>query len=169
MLPILSGWFRKLQLRLYNRSIDDAIALHRRNEVRPDGLTLDSVCIHLKICWYARDVHPWDSGLCPERREFAFNQQAMADTEAAVLRILERRPEVEVIEIRVLAPYSSVLLASGIVQRSTLNGTRLRSPSVRMRLGEMGIKYFWAPVETASCRTEPRSEPPRNMDDRRIA
>lgn len=67
------------------RSIDET--------ARSDALALDSVCNRLDICWYARDVRPWDSWLSPERRESAFNQQAMEDTEAAVRRILERRPD----------------------------------------------------------------------------
>lgn len=99
MWPIRSGWFSKFELRLYKHSINDALALNRRNEVRPDGLTLESVCSRLEICWYARDVHSWDCRLPPEQREAAFNQQAMEDTEAAILRILERRPEVEEMEV----------------------------------------------------------------------
>jgi hypothetical protein len=114
-------------------------------------------------------VNPWDSVLCPERRESAFNQQAMEDTEAAVRRILERRPEVERIDIRVLEPYSSSLIASGTVRRSALDEPGLRSPSVRMRLGELGIRYFWAPADQASCHTEPESEPSGKIDRRRIA
>jgi hypothetical protein len=169
MYPILSGWFRKLRLRLYRHSIDDALALQRRSEVRSDGLALDSVCNRLEICWYARDVHPWDSGLSPERRQLAFNQQAMEDTEAAVQRILERCPEVEIIEIKVLEPRSSALLASGRVQRSALDKARLRSPSVRMRLGELGIRYDLAASDQASRRTELRSEPCKDTDNRRIA
>jgi hypothetical protein len=169
MWPILNGYFRKLQLRLYQQSIDRALALHRRNEVRSDGLTLESVRNRLEICWHARDLHPWDSGLSPEQQESAFNQQAMVDTEAAVHRILEGRPEVEEMEIKVLDPHSSALLASGTVRRSALESTGRRSPSVGMRLGELGIRYFWAHVDQVSFPTEPRGEPPRNMDHRRIA
>ncbi len=165
MWPILSGWFRKLQLRLYKHSIEDALALHRRNEVRSDGLALNSVCSRLEICWYARDVHPWDYGLSPERRESAFNRQAMEDTEAAALRILERRPEVEEIEVKVLDPHSSALLASGTVQRSALNGAGLRSPSVRMRLGELGIRC----IATSADEPSSHNEPSKNLDHRRIA
>ena len=159
MWPILSGWFRKVQVRLYKQSIDGALALHRRNEVRSDGLTLESVCNRLEICWHARDVHPWDFGLSPEYQASAFNQQAMEDTEAAVRRILERRPEIEEIEVRVLDPHSRALLASGTVRRSALSATGLRSPSVRMRLGELGIGYFWAPADQGSPRTEPETSP----------
>ncbi len=169
MWPILSGWFRKVQVRLYKHSIDGALALHRRNEVRSDGLTLESVCNRLEICWHARDVHPWDSGLSPEQKESAFNQQAMEDTEAAVRRILERRPEIKEIEVKVLDPRSRALLASGTVRRSTLSAPGLRSPSVRMRLGELGIRYFWAPADHGSPRTEPKNEPSRDLEGRRIA
>jgi len=169
MWPILSGWIQKLQHRMYKYSIKRALALHHRNEVRSDGLALDNVCSRLDICWYARDVHPWDSALPPEKRAQAFNQQAMEDTEAAVRRILERRPEVDVIGIRVFEPHSSTLLASGTVERSALNGAGLRSPSVRMRLGELGIRYFFMNMDEASCHTEPRSDPSSDLDQRRIA
>ena len=169
MLPILRSMFRKLQLRLYKQSIGDALALHRRNEVRSDGLTLDTIRNRLEICWYARDLHPWDNGLSPELRESAFNHQAMEDTEAAVHRILERRPEVAVIEITVLDPRSSALLASGTVQRSAMNACGLRSPSVRMRLGELGIRYFLTPADSGPSRAERSSEPTGNFDHRRIA
>jgi hypothetical protein len=166
---ILSGWFRKLQSRFYKRSIEGALALHRRNEVRSDGLTLESVCNRLEICWHARNVHPWDSVLSPEYQESAFNQQAMEDTEAAVRRIFERRPEVEVIEVTVLDPHSSALLASGTVRRSALNALRLRAPSVRMRLGELGIRYFWGPGDEGTYRAEARGEPSGKLDHTRIA
>jgi len=77
MWPILSGWFRKVQVRLYKHSIDGALALRRRNEFRSDGFTLKSACNRLEICWHARNLHPWDSGLSPEHKESAFKQQAV--------------------------------------------------------------------------------------------
>lgn len=170
MLPILMSIFRKLQLRLYKRSIGNALALHRRNEVRSDGLSLDTVCNRLEICWHARDLHPWDDGLSPGRRESTFHQQAMEDIEAAVHRIFERRPEVEVIEIRVLHPHSNALLASGAVQRSAPNVCDLRSPSVRMRLGELGIRYFFTPSDPGTSGAEPgRSVNSGDLDHRSIA
>jgi hypothetical protein len=81
----------------------------------------------------------------------------MVDTESAVHRILERRPEVEEMEIKVLDPHSSALLAFGTVRRSALNAPGLRSPSVRMRLGELGIRYVWAHADQGSCPTEPKA------------
>jgi len=169
MWPILSGRFRQLQRANYRRSINDALALNRRNDVRSDGLTLDSVCSRLDICWHARDVHPWDYALPPDPKELAFHLQTMEDTETAVRRILERRPEVEEIEIRVLDFHSSALLALATVRRSALNEAGLRAPSVRMRLGELGIRYLWSPRDQGSCRTEPKSEPSMKMDQKRIA
>ncbi len=169
MWPILSGSFRQLQRAIYRWSINDALALNRRNEVRPDGLTLDSVCSRLDICWHARDVHPWDYALPPDERELAFHQQTMADIEAAVRRILERRPEVEEVEIRVLDFHSSALLALGTVRRSALNEAGLCAPSVRMRLGGLGIRYLWSPRDQGSGRTEPKSQPSMKTDQKRIA
>jgi hypothetical protein len=169
MWAILSGWLPKLQIRLYRQSIDGALALHRRNEVRSDGLIVESLRNRLEICWHARDLHPWDSGLSLEQQESAFNQQAMEDTEAAVHRILERRPEVEEMEIKVLDPHSSALLASGTVRRSALDARGFRSPSVRMRLGELGIRYLWAHADRGSCSSDPKAVAPRNTDHRLIA
>ena len=170
MLPSPGAVFRKLKFRLYRRSIDNALALYRRNEVRSDGLVLNSLCNRLEICWYARDLHPWDYALSPEQKESAFNLQAMEDTEAAVLRIFERRPEVQIIEVKVLESNSSTLLASGTIQRSALNAAGFRSPSVRMRLGEMGIRYFWAPIDPhVSGAAAQETQASRKIDDRRIA
>ena len=73
-----------------------------------------------------------------------FAEQALADTEAAVYRLFERLPQIDVIELSVLEPTSEALIATGTVHRSALNATRSPSLSAGMRLRELGITYRFA-------------------------
>lgn len=133
---------RRLRIRIYKLGIADALALHRRNEVRSDGLVLKNVCNRLEISWEARGVHPWDEGLSQHAKEIAFAEQALEDTEAAVIRIFERLPEVDAIDIRVVGPQTGELLAIGTISRVALSRVDNKAPSVRMRLGELGIRFL---------------------------
>jgi len=77
--------FRQLDLWRFRRNVGDTLALHRRGEVRNDGLKLDGVSSHLEIRWRAREIHPWDRDLLRGgRKQAAFAEQALADTEAAI-------------------------------------------------------------------------------------
>jgi hypothetical protein len=134
----------RLDLWHYHRRIKQALALHLRGEARRDGLTVDNVSSRLEIRWRARDIHPWDRHLPRYEREVMFAEQAMADTEAAVVRLFERLPEVEVIDLSVVEPASETLIAAGAVHRSDLNAPRPRLSSVGMRLREVGIRYCFA-------------------------
>jgi hypothetical protein len=136
--------FHKLNLRLYRRRIYRALALNLRGEARKDGLTVDNVSSRLEIRWRARDIHPWDRHRARDEREVMFAEQALTDTEAAVDRLFERLPEIDVIELSVLEPTSEVLIATGTVHRSDLNAVRPHLLSVGMRLREVGIKYCFA-------------------------
>jgi hypothetical protein len=98
----------------------------------------------LKIQWRARDVHPWDRQRPRYEREVMFAEQALSDTEAAVARLFERLPEVDVIDLSVVEPASEIVIAAGTVHRSDLRAPRPRLSSVRMRLREVGIKYCFA-------------------------
>jgi hypothetical protein len=64
----------------------------------------------------------------------------MDDTEAAILRLFDRLPQVDEIDVTVLDQESGNALASGIVQRSSLPIKHDRRPSVRMRLAALGIR-----------------------------
>ena len=66
----------------FSDKVDDALALHKRSEVRPDGLALESMCNRLEIRWRAREVHSWDFCLPTEEKEPAFLRQLMEDAEA---------------------------------------------------------------------------------------
>lgn len=51
---------KRLTSSAHYSGIEYALALHARNEVRRDGLTLTKTSSQLVIEWRARDVHPWD-------------------------------------------------------------------------------------------------------------
>jgi len=139
MWPILRRLAREFSLSCYRHSIDAALALHRRGEVRTDGLSVENACLRLEISWHARDVHPWDRDLPVNEKQTEFTEQALADTEAALLRIFERRPEIDVIDLTVLHPKSQAVMAAGTVHRSDLNAARPHLLSVNMRLRQLGV------------------------------
>ena len=141
MLPILRKCVRHFRLSRFRHSIEVALALYRRGEVRSDGLTVKDACVRLEIIWHARDIHPWDRDLPAQERETAFAEQALADTESGLLRIFERRPEIDVIDLIVLQPKSQDVLATGTVHRFDLNTDRPHLPSVNMRLRHLGVTY----------------------------
>jgi hypothetical protein len=158
MWRLLQSLIRKPALWHYHGRIKRALALHLRGEVRRDGLTVDNVFSHLEIRWRARDIHPWDRHLAKYQREVMFADQALADTEAAVVRLFERLPEVDVIELSVLEPKSEALIAAGTVHRSDVYAARPRLMSVGMRLREVGVTYRFAPPEDNSTASVPVGE-----------
>jgi hypothetical protein len=109
------GWYR--------RRIEQALDLERRGEARKDGLQLGEMRHRLEIRWQAR-----------------FIAQALLDTEAAIARLFEALPEVDLIDLRVTEPESDAIMLSGTVHRCDLQNIR-PSPSVRMRLSEMGVSF----------------------------
>jgi len=133
-----------LNLHLFHRRVKRALALNLRGEARRDGLTVDNVSSHLEIRWRARDIHPWDRQRPRYEREVMFVEQALTDTEAAIDRLFEKLPEIDVIELSVVEPASETVIAAGTVHRSELNAPRPRLSSVGMRLREVGIKYCFA-------------------------
>ena len=141
MYKSLSNHLRKVLFLIYRSSIREALALHRRGEARWDGLALRELCNRLEVSWEAREIHTWDVDLPAAEKDAAFVEQTLEDTEAAVLRIFERLPEVDVVDVKVIAPISGDLLAFGSVARATLRTADARVRSVRMRLGALGIKY----------------------------
>ena len=126
------GWYR--------RRIEQALDLERRGEARKDGLQLGQMRHRLEIRWRARGVHPWDRHLPREERQARFIEQALLDTEAAIARLFEALPEVDLIDLRVTEPESDAIMLSGTVHRCDFQNIR-PSPSVRMRLSEMGVSF----------------------------
>jgi hypothetical protein len=140
----LRTFLSKADLWHYQRRIKKALALHLRGEARRDGLTVDTVSSHLEIRWRARDIHPWDRDLAQYQKEVLFAEQALVDTEAAVSRLFERLPEVDVIHLSVLEPKSEAVIAGGTVHRSAVYAARRHLFSTGMRLREIGVQYRFA-------------------------
>lgn len=136
----VESYLNNLKLLRYRRRIERALDLHLRGEVRPDGLKLNHFKNRLEIEWQARDVHPWDRNLPPERRAPLFVDQVLADTESAISRLFDALPAVDVIDLRVLHPAADTAIIEGTVFRSTLDRNR-HLLSVRMRLLELGVSY----------------------------
>jgi hypothetical protein len=67
----------------------------------------------------------------------------MEDTEAAIFRLFEAFPQVDVIDIRVLGPTAESLMFAGKVCRADLD-TSHSMRSVRMRLRRLGVSYHFA-------------------------
>jgi hypothetical protein len=126
------GWYR--------RRVEQALELERRGEVRRDGLQLGQMQHRLEISWQAREIHPWDRHLPRDARQARFVEQSLLDTEAAIARLFEALPEVDLIDLCVTDPQSDATLLSGIVQRSDFQNVP-QSPSVRMRLTGMGVRF----------------------------
>src|SRR5580658_7640103 len=144
MLHVLRPLFRKLDRFRYRQNIKGALALHRRGEVRKDGLTAVSVTTHLEIEWRARDVHPWDRPLLSRgERAAAFVRQSLADTESAVQRLFQALPHVDVLTLRVLDHASEAVIISGTVARPDVSNRDERL-SIGMRLRYLGLTYHSA-------------------------
>jgi hypothetical protein len=98
----------------------------------------------LQLEWLARDVHPWDRDLPAPQQAELFCQQALQDTEAAILRLFRMLPDIAQVNFRVLDPHASnrVILA-GNVERGEIPWAR-RLESIRIRLLMMGVRFLMA-------------------------
>ncbi len=125
--------------RRFLRNIHTALALNLRHEVRPDGLCLRSVCNRLEVEWWARNVHPWDRDLPADQKATLFVEQCLSDTDAAISRLFNRLPSVDVIEFRVLARSSERTIIAGTALRREFEQLTISSPG--MRLKQLGLSY----------------------------
>jgi len=137
------------QAHVFWRKLDRALALHRRGEVRCDGLHLTSASTTLHIEWVARDVHPWDRDLPDDEVQRLFTQQCLDDTDAAISRIFREIPVLDAIEVCVRRGPSGPTLLAGTVQRNSLRvndnasvGMRLRRLGVRFRMNNLRLEEF---------------------------
>lgn len=130
----------KLTSFAHHSGIEYALALHTRNEVRRDGLTLMKTSNQLAIEWRARDIHPWDQdrNCSLEEKEQIFNEQCFSDTEAAIRRLFSALPLIDEIQFRVIRPDSNAELLTGQVARPSLEQVT-EGASPRSRLWQMGI------------------------------
>jgi hypothetical protein len=102
-------------------------------------LAVNGVVMSVRVEWFARDVHPWDSDLPEKRKAELFAQQCLEDVDAAIPRLFDQLPEIDVLEIEVLERSSKNKIIGGVVHRSDL-ATQVGS-SLGMRLKTIGINY----------------------------
>jgi hypothetical protein len=124
-----------------------ALALPPRGAVPHDVLPLKSLrlCGHcLQLEWHARDIHPWDRHLPISRQAELFSQQALQDTDAALMRLFQRLREIEQVEFQVLnlMPAGGIILAGVVDRESALDPEP--PPSLRMRLKMLGVHFKMA-------------------------
>jgi hypothetical protein len=139
MWPILETLLHRTEKTLQRHNVEWALALHRRDEVRSDGLKPISLSSHLEIEWRARKIHPWDGGRRWES-DSLFVEQSLADTDAAITRLFEALPHIDAIMLRILHPSSEAAIIAGTVYRSAafdMDG----SLSFGMRLKKLGLRF----------------------------
>ncbi len=130
------------------RAARKALKLAPRGGVRNDVLVLSKLskvtAQELQLEWLARQVHPWDRDLPPCRQAELFCQQALQDTEAAILRLFRMLPDIAQFDVRVLDPNAAnrVILA-GKVEREEIHSA-CRLESIKMRLLMMGVRFLMA-------------------------
>ena len=118
-----------------------ALKLKPRGGIANDVLVLNRVSGQLQLEWRARDVHPWDRDLPPDRQTELFLEQALRDTDVAILKLFQTLPEIEQIAIRVFDAHDSTkVILEGMVTREDALATDT-SGSLRLRLRMLGIQY----------------------------
>ena len=115
------------------RKIQRALALNQRGEARTDGLQMTSAKTALRIDWLAREVHPWDRDLSPEKAERLFSQQCLDDANAAITRLFAEIPVLDSIELRVRRDISRPPILAGTVYRNSLTTNDYASTGMRLR------------------------------------
>ena len=125
---------------LFRRGVTIALTPRPRGFVPNDGLRLRKLSARLHLEWRTRDLHPWDERLPAARRAERFREQTLHDTDSAIARCFEMLPEVETIDIRVLAPRApDRLLLAGTVTRADIAALRrVASPGMRLRM--LGVR-----------------------------
>jgi hypothetical protein len=126
------------------RSVRRALALRPRGAIPNDVLILNNLILSgrcLKLEWLARDIHPWNRDLPLIEQAELFSEQALQDTDVALIRLFQGLAEIEQIEFQVLKPdgFGDIILA-GVVDRERVLAPELLL-SLRMRLLNLGVTY----------------------------
>lgn len=138
---VVRKWAHARERHRLRRRVVKTLALTPRGAVFNDGLPLQKLSNHLEVEWIARDVHPWDGDLPPERRKELFAIEATGDTLAAIVRMFDHLPEVDTIRLRVLGPAAPHLpVLAGTAHRSDLDAVA-RCPSPAMSLKLLGVHF----------------------------
>ena len=137
----MKKWFKYRTGRSHfiTRRVHRALALPPRGGVAKDILLLKQLFVHLRVEWFARDVHPWDRDLSKERQAELFTQQCLEDVDAAIPRLFKELPEIDVVEIGVLDRESNAKIITGVVNRE--NARASADLSLAMRLNAIGVNY----------------------------
>jgi hypothetical protein len=137
---LVKGLIRRRQPLLRDKVVE-ALALHRRGEARTDDLQLMDLGVRMQVRWRAREIHPWDRDLPPARAVRKLSQQCLSDTEAALERLFEACPEVDVIEVEVVEPNADGerRVMFGTVRRDEFAQWHPLSTDMRLRL--VGLHY----------------------------
>ena len=115
-------------------AIERALALTPRGCVRHDTLRVNRLSGQLQVEWPAREIHPWDRDLPPDRQAKVFCAQTITDADVAIFRLFQMLPEINAITIRVVEPHTmGRVLMAGTVLRKDLFASALPSSS-QMRL-----------------------------------
>jgi hypothetical protein len=125
--------------RRLRRRVSKALALNNRGEARSDGLSLTHFQNRLEIEWRARQVHPWNRDLPPAVVAQLFAEQCFKDADAALIRLLAKLPQIDVIQFRMLDPSSDAPIIAGTVTRN--ESMKVRASSSGMRLKHLGVTY----------------------------
>jgi hypothetical protein len=136
--------FTHLFMKSVEQIVRRALALRPRGAILNDVLILNNLNLSarcLKLEWRARDVHPWERDLPLTEQAELFSEQALRDTDAALIRLFQGLPEIEQIEFQVLKPagLGDVLLTGAVDRESVLASER--PLSLRMRLLNLGVTY----------------------------
>jgi|SRR5271170_2629655 len=142
ILKELASRFSSEKHRLTGR-VKRALALNRRGGTRGDHdrLQLVSARAILQVEWLARDIHPWDRDLPPDRAEQAFSEQCLRDTDSAIARLFAEFPAVDAVELRVARSASQPVLIAGVVKRHDLVGTGNGREPIAMKLRNLGVVF----------------------------
>jgi hypothetical protein len=116
-----------------------ALALHRRGEVRPDGLKLKTMNTTMRIEWFARDVHPWERDAHPASCDRLFAEQCLRDVDATISRLFQELPELDTLELRVFHRGSPLPLLAGTVNKDDLMQLGRGAPG--MKLKNLGVTF----------------------------
>jgi hypothetical protein len=137
----MKKWFKYRTGRspFITQRVHRALALPQRGGVAKDILLLKELFVHLRVEWFARDVHPWDRDLSKERQAELFTQQCLEDVDAAIPRLFNELPEIDVVEIGVLDRESNAKIITGVVNRE--NARASADLSLAMRLNALGVNY----------------------------
>jgi hypothetical protein len=144
----MKAFIARLHQMTLQQIVKKALKLAPRGGVRNDVLELNKLSKvldqELQLEWRARDVHPWDCELSPPRQAELFCQQALHDTESALLRLFQRLPDIDQIDFRVLEPHThdTIILAGSVEREEMLPACR--SESIKWRLMMIGVRFILA-------------------------